>query len=180
MERPPLEAENTEAAGAVAGDHELAAQTAPFAFNIYFHKGSEGQAASQLVLLNSIDGNKKVPPKTLLWVLKGGGQLVGDNQDTVSHPWSFKSTKMLVVDAKSQECMTLADFIEKNGVKTVARHKGPAARARGAAVILISLSTIGERAGGSEPWGGSNLGERLGAPNQKGLGFRLKTQPLGV
>ena len=130
------------------GERELAAQTAPFAFKMLFHPGSEGKAACQLVLLNSVGGNKKIFPKTLLLIVKGDkdapiGKIETDNNDTKSHPWSFTSTKTLVVDVKSQACMTLADFIEKNDAKGVTRHKGPAAHDKGVTFILAPLSTIG-------------------------------------
>jgi len=99
--------------------------TQPFSFKIMFKEGTDGQAASSLTIWNNVESNKKVPPRTLLWMLKAGGEIQPtDSAPEKSLVWFFKKTSTLVVDAKTSTCLTLAEFMEKNDAKTVMRHKG--------------------------------------------------------
>ena len=63
-----------------------------------------------------------MPPKSVLWMLKQGGEILPSTEKGLT--WACKSTKTIVLSAKTQACMELAAFMEKNSAKEIVRHKG--------------------------------------------------------
>ena len=68
----------------------LATQAEPFPFKVTYQEQAEGQAAAQMCLDCQIESNKKLPPGSVLWVLKKDGKL--GNVATGLH-WAFSNTK---------------------------------------------------------------------------------------
>ena len=68
----------------------LATQAEPFPFKVTYQEQAEGQAAAQMCLDCQIESNKKLPPGSVLWVLKKDGKL--GNAATGLH-WAFSNTK---------------------------------------------------------------------------------------
>ena len=84
--------EHSAAAGATCGT-ELASQKLPFPFTLQFQEGEAGQTAAQLRIVSQADGNKKLPPRTVLWILKAGGGVIQAQEEGKALTWSFKNTK---------------------------------------------------------------------------------------
>lgn len=80
------------AANLGSGGTELASQKQPFHFRVLFQEAEAGSAAARLQIVHEEEGNKKLPPKTLLWILKSGGGSIQQAEEGVA-TWSFTSTK---------------------------------------------------------------------------------------
>ena len=73
---------------------QLSHVQSPFAYKIMFQEGVEGSAAAVLRIVSEAVGNKKIPPKTLLWSLKGSsGALKPLRKHQPALTWYFASTK---------------------------------------------------------------------------------------
>ena len=71
---------------------ELASQKQPFPFKVMYQKVEAGQAAAHLRLVSEVDANKKLAPKTVLWMLKSAGS-IKQTTEKQGVTWSFTSTK---------------------------------------------------------------------------------------
>ena len=97
-ERTTKEREEGEAAAAASSESNagitLATQAQPFSFKLTYMTQVEGQAAAQMCLDCQIESNKKLPPGSVLWMLKREGKLEQPKSDaTIGLTWAFKSTK---------------------------------------------------------------------------------------
>ena len=103
---------------AKTGEIELGTITSPISASLLLVTGK-----GQLIVRATVEGSKKVPPRTVMAKCKDGKV---QKQGSGGGPaWSFKSSITTVVVNPTGQLVKLAEFCEAASCKSVARHKGP-------------------------------------------------------